>query len=365
MAQTAVPKFVLGAVDGFKVESTEIRVKPDKGETVSLKLRGDTQVLRVPAGETDLKKAEPIKITDVASGDRVLVTLMPGVFEARRIVVMSSSDIAKRNEADRLDWTRRGVMGIVAAKSGGEITLKMRSMGAEKKATVTVSDGTGFRRYAPDSVKFADAKKSSLAEVNVGDQLRARGQKSEDGLKVDRRRSSVRNLRDQGGTDHRRERRSQRNHGEGSGKRQAAGDPGLGGFASQEAAELRGHVCRRRTARWRSAGRSRCTGRASGGGMRGPGGGPPDLAQMLERMPSTSLEDLKVGETIVASSTKGASDGRITAIMLVANADMLIKMASAQRLAAEAAWRRRRGSRDGWRNGRHDGWNGRRRYGRP
>src|SRR5713226_2052052 len=184
MAQPAIPKFVLGAVDGFAVEAAEIRVKPDKGETLSLKLRGDTQVVKVPAGETDLKKAQPIRITDVASGDRVLVTLMPGALEARRIVVMSSSDIAKRNEADRMDWTRRGVLGIVTAKSGAEITLKMRSMGGEKKATVTVSDVTGFRRYAPDSVKFADARKSSLEEVNVGDQLRARGQKSEDGLKV-------------------------------------------------------------------------------------------------------------------------------------------------------------------------------------
>src|SRR5260370_8495621 len=71
-------------------------------------------------------------------------------------------------------------------------------------------------------------------------------------------------------------------------------------------------------------------GGAPAGGMRGPGGGAPDLSQMLERMPQTRLEDLKVGQTIVVSSTKGASAGQITAIMLVANADFLIRMASAQ-----------------------------------
>src|SRR5437868_1899125 len=91
MAQTAAPKFILGTVEGFQVESAEIKVRPDKADVVSLKLRADTQVQRVAAGETDLKKAEPIKITDVASGDRVLVNLMPGVFEARRIVVMAST----------------------------------------------------------------------------------------------------------------------------------------------------------------------------------------------------------------------------------------------------------------------------------
>src|SRR4051812_158457 len=152
VAQTSAPKFILGTVEGFQVEALEIKVKPDKGDVVSLKLRADTQVQRVAAGETDLKKAEPIKISDVSSGDRVLVNLMPGVFEARRIVVMASSDIARRNEADRLDWTKRGVMGIVASKKGSDVTLRMRSMQGEKIATVTVGDATRYRRYAPDSV---------------------------------------------------------------------------------------------------------------------------------------------------------------------------------------------------------------------
>src|SRR5258707_601555 len=91
MAQT-VPKFIVGAVDGFNAESAEIRVKPDGGEIVSLKVTSGTQVLRVAPGEKDLKKAEPIKITDVTSGDHVLVNLMPDAFEARRIVVMLSAD---------------------------------------------------------------------------------------------------------------------------------------------------------------------------------------------------------------------------------------------------------------------------------
>src|SRR5262245_22138585 len=127
-ATQTVPKFILGAVAGFKAEAAEIQIKPEQGDVVSVKLRGDTQVRRVAPGETDLSKAQPIQITDVASGDRVLVNLMPDAFEARRIVVMSSSDIAKRNEADRMDWTRRGVMGIVTSKKPREITLKMRSL---------------------------------------------------------------------------------------------------------------------------------------------------------------------------------------------------------------------------------------------
>jgi hypothetical protein len=320
MAQTAVPKFIVGTVDGFKVESAEIRVKPDAGETVSLKVTAGTQVLRVAPGEKDLKKAEPIKITDVASGDHVLVNLMPAAFEARRIVVMSSADIAKRNEADSLDWNKRGVAGIVAAKNGNEITLKKRSLQGEVKLIVTVSDSTQYRRYAPDSVKFADARKSGMAEIGVGDQLRARGQKSEDGLKV------------------------------------TAEEVVFGTFVTKAGPITAVNVeAREITVKDLTTGKPlviKLTGDSqvkklpdfaamtpSGGAPGGnvavasatrPVRAAPDLTQMLERIPPSKFEDLKAGEMVVVSSTKGVSSDQITAIMLVGNAGMLIQMASRQ-----------------------------------
>jgi hypothetical protein len=320
MAQTAVPKFIVGAVDGFNAESAEIRVKPDTGETVSLKITSSTQVLRVAPGEKDLKKAEPIKITDVASGDHVLVNLMPAAFEARRIVVMSSVDIAKRNEADSLDWNKRGIAGIVAAKSGNEITLRKRSMQGEVKLTVAVSDGTQYRRYAPDSVKFADARKSGMAEISVGDQLRARGQKSEDGLKV------------------------------------TAEEVVFGTFVTKagpitavnvEAKEITiKDLATGKPLVIKLTGDSQVKKLPDFAAMMPPGGAPggnaaiasatrparaaPDLTQMLERIPPSKFEDLKAGEMVVVSSTKGSSNDQITAIMLVGNAGMLIQMASRQ-----------------------------------
>jgi Golgi nucleoside diphosphatase len=41
-----------------------------------------------------------------------------------------------------------------------------------------------FFRYAADSVNLNDARPSSFAEIKVGDQLRALGQKSEDGSRL-------------------------------------------------------------------------------------------------------------------------------------------------------------------------------------
>ena len=63
---------------------------------------------KVAPGVTDLKQAHTIKVTDVHLGDRVLATPEPGTMNLRRIVVMSATEISKRDEADRADWEKRG-----------------------------------------------------------------------------------------------------------------------------------------------------------------------------------------------------------------------------------------------------------------
>jgi hypothetical protein len=53
-----------------------------------------------------------------------------------------------------------------------------------KSETVVVTPQTVIRKYAGDSVRFADAKMSTLAEIQKGDQLRVRGTKSADGSTI-------------------------------------------------------------------------------------------------------------------------------------------------------------------------------------
>src|SRR4030095_900905 len=79
-----------------------------------------------------------------------------------------------------------------------------------------------------------------------------------------------------------------------------------------------------------SAGAAR-GGMPAGGPGPGVGGGRGmDINAMLERMPLSKLEDLKAGETIVVSSTKGAKSNEVTAIMMLANADNILRMIAAQ-----------------------------------
>jgi hypothetical protein len=310
-AQAQSVKSVVGTVSLFKAETAEIEIKPDNGAAVAMKVTADTMAQKVAPGVTDLKKAETIKITDVALGDRVLATPELGTNNLRRIVVMAASEIVKKNEADRMDWTRRGVSGVVAAKSGDQVTLKIRALTGESQAVVTVTEKTSFKRYAPDSVKFADAKSSKLAEISVGDQVRARGMKSEDGLKV------------------------------------TAEDVVFGTFVTKagtitavnvEAREITvKDLANNKPLVIRATADSQIKKMPDMGGMRaggapgmGGGGRGMDINAMLERMPPARLEDLRAGETIVVSSTKGAKSNEVTAIMMLANADGILQIIAAQ-----------------------------------
>ena len=312
-AQTP-PKAIFGSISAFKAEDAVVVVKPDNTDAVNVKLTPETIFKRVAPGQNDLKNAADMKMTDMALGDRVLVSFKAGTTEALRIVVMSATDISKRNEADRLDWNTRGLSGVVAAKAGDTVTIKKRSLTGEIIMTVAVSDKTAYRRYNTDSVKFADASISKLDEVSVGDQLRARGIKSEDGSKVTAEEVVFGTFVTKAGTITAINPETK----EVTVAELGTNKPLVIKFTAdsqiKKMPEMAGMMGR---------------GAAPGGGA--PPAGPskmPDMSQMLDRMPAAKLDELKTGEKIVVSSTKGAKPDEITAIMLLGNADMLIRMAT-------------------------------------
>ena len=61
--------------------------------------------------------------------------------------------------------------------------------------------------------------------------------------------------------------------------------------------------------------------------MRGGGG---NIQARLEQLPTISIADLKVGDTIIVSSTTGADPVRLTAITLVTGADTLLNLLAAR-----------------------------------
>lgn len=161
-------------------------VRSDAGLVTHIRVDERTRVLRIPAGESSLAKGEQIKADDIAIGDRLLAagsTSDQSMLTATQLVVMSRGEIQKMRQHETEEWRTRGIAGVVTAinPQTKEITLLPRGRQDATPIVIAASDATRFRRYAPNSVKFSDAKASSLAEIRRGDHLRALGERSSDG----------------------------------------------------------------------------------------------------------------------------------------------------------------------------------------
>jgi hypothetical protein len=133
----------------------------------------------------DLKTVTASSLDQVAVGDRVLATGTAGDatnFSATRLVMIKSDTLAQRDQKAQQDWARRGSGGIVTALDPASNTVTISS--GAKKIAITTTGTTIYRRYAPGSVKFEEAKPGTLADVHVGDQLRVRGDKNPDGSAI-------------------------------------------------------------------------------------------------------------------------------------------------------------------------------------
>src|SRR3984957_14206950 len=159
----------------------------DAGAEMTVDVRDSTKIVRIAPGQKDLKDAQPIALTDLQIGDRILVRGKAGddnkTFSATSIVAMKKADIAEKQSRERDEWQKNGVGGLVNSvdAAAGVISITSPSLREKKTVLVRVTKDTILRRYAPGSVKFDDAKPAPLAEIRTGDQLRARGTRSADG----------------------------------------------------------------------------------------------------------------------------------------------------------------------------------------
>ncbi len=126
---------------------------------------------------------------EIETGDRVIAVATKAADQslmARRVVVMSKADIANKQSGEMADWQKRGVIGKVTAASGDHVTINVRGRdGVAKPLEIAPAKDAVIRRYSAESTKFQDAKPSTMAEIHVGDEIRARGDKSADGGKME------------------------------------------------------------------------------------------------------------------------------------------------------------------------------------
>jgi hypothetical protein len=305
-ASAPAAKPVLGTVTDFRVNSLEMGLKSDDGQTMWVRFSSETEVLLAAPGEKDLSHAQPARVADIARDDRVMVSFVGGMPEARRIVVVAASAIVRRNAAERLDWEKRGMTGIVAAREGDQITLETRTPQGAQRTAVAMTAKTAIRRYAPDSVKFADAEPASLAQIAVGDQIRVRGDKSEDGSRLTADSVVFGTFLTTLGTVSEVDRSKH--------------ELKIVDLTSQQAMVVR------LTADTRLKKMPDMHEMPAGHGEHQP----VNMAQMLQQLPAGAIDDLKAGSSVIVTSTRGARPGRATGIMVIANVDAFLKMAESQ-----------------------------------
>ena len=319
-----------------------ISLQTTTGE-VAVAVDAKAKVLRVAPGATNLTNAAAIELTDINVGDRLRARGRMAddqkSLAALEIVVISQSDIASKQAADRADWDRRGATGIVADVTATSFTINVRTIEGVKPLVITPAPNAVIRRYTPDSVKFADAKPSTVSEIRKGDQVRARGNKTPDGaqmtadeivsgqfkmiaglvISVDPQENLVRinNIETKKpmtvkiSTDSSLKKLqpmlaqaiANRLHGGTPGGTPAGDLPPVAPPSAPGAG-------------------------AGPGGGRGPGGfgggRAGDLQSMIDRTPAIKISDLMTGDAIIISSTAGTSADQITAITLLAGVEPIL-----------------------------------------
>ncbi len=364
MAQTApqTPAAQAKAVGQIKsISGNTLTLTTDDGKNVSVSLADGVRVVRIAPGQTDLKNATAITPQDLQVGDRVLVRGKASddakSLTASAVIVMKGSDVAAKQQQEKDDWQKRGIGGLVSEvdPAAGTVTISVTTLAGSKKVLIQTNKKTVIRRYAPNSVKFDDAKASKLADIHPGDQVRARGNKNADGTEFAAEEIVSGNFRNIAGTitavnagdnsltvmdlltkkpvvvqvsadsqlrklpQMMAQRIAMRLKGQTPEGQQAAGGTpanATGGGAPANAA----------AANPAGGAPPGAPGGASGyGGAAGRGGGG-DLQQMLSRLPAMKVDDFQKGDAVILVSTEG-TDSAVTAITLVGGVEPILTAA--------------------------------------
>jgi Cu/Ag efflux protein CusF len=356
----AKPTTFLGTVQS--ISGNDLAVKNDSGTTMQVTVQEGARLLRVEPGQKTLAGASPLNLGDLATGDRVMArgSASPDgkSLAATLLVAIKGADIAQKQQQEQEDWQKRGTGGLVKSVDPAAQTVTISAgAGGTRMVTIHVTPTTIIRRYAPGSVKFDQAVKSTLDQIKPGDQLRARGAKGADGTSLEAEEivsGSFLNL---------------------AGAIQAV-DPSASTITLTDSAtkkpvlvsvtpdsevkKLDPAVAQRLAARLSGAkrpngsaggppagsgsgqagagGGDHPNGEQAGGGGQGRGSGP-DFQQLLARSPSVTLKDLQKGNMIIVVATQGQTPGSATAITVVAGVEpMLQASTSASQAMLSSSW---------------------------
>ncbi|MGA8221287.1 MAG: hypothetical protein WB780_06490 [Candidatus Acidiferrales bacterium] len=336
----------LGTIKAIK--GNVITLSTDDGPDLEVAVGDSTRIIRVEPGQKDLKGATALPFKDLQVGDRILVRGQPSAdtksFTAAAVIAMKHEALEAKQQREREDWQKHGIGGLVSSvdPAAGTVTISAGSL-ATTPVVVHSTKDTIIRRYAADSVKFDDAKPSTLDAIHAGDQFRARGTRSADGNDFAAEEIVSGAFRNIAGTISSTDTAANTitvldaitkqpvvvKFSAGSQLRKlplaaaqqiamrlkaaasGAATPSVGGTASATPASQP----------QTSPPASGTPGAAPGGPRQG---GSADIQQILSRMPPATIADLQKGDAVMIVSTEGGASGQVTAITLLAGVEPIL-----------------------------------------
>jgi hypothetical protein len=276
---------------------------------------------------------------------------------ARRLILMGRAPAGAQGERARNDGRR--LNGRIAAIDTAKKQIALLTRGRDGIETVTLDASGDVRilRFAPDTLRVGDARPSSLAELKVGDQVRATGERQPDSARfkpeeiiagsftrlfgvvnsMDAARGEATIKNEQTGQivtvavgknstlkrltpefvetlEERMQRAERRQQQRASGGQQQGGGDSRGDGRGESGSARAGRRDGERRGDGEGGRRGENGGRGDGAGGRGGGRNP---QQMFESLPAVALADLKKGDAVVVTATTGADDAHVTVISLV------------------------------------------------
>jgi ribosomal protein L24 len=313
-----------------------------KDGIIEIVLSPQTIFKRVPPENPTLKAAVDSSLSEIGEGDKLLVTGMVSenkkTLPAKAVYLITKSDIIQKQTKEQREWQTRGISGKVVTfnPQTNVITVSVRGLIGERNVSVKTNEKTEFFRYTEDSVKFSDAKRSNIGEIELGDAIRVLGDRNADGSEMVAEKIVTGSFQTVGGTI--KSINPQTNEiviSDFQTKKDVTIMVSEASVLKQFPAEMA-----QRMAQFQMGG-----GQGQGGfrppmqpgnqpnpqqnqqmpnGLRGGGGG---IDDMLDRFPNIKISDLKVGEMIAVSSTRNKDTSRIRAIKLLSGVEPFLRMA--------------------------------------
>lgn len=344
MASAQAASHFLGTVTAINGDT--LTVKTQQGDEHQVQVPSTADLKRIEPGQTSLSAAVAMQFSELATGDRVLVWTDPNVTsgtpQATRIVAIKAQDLAQKQQQQTEDWQKRGVGGLVKSvdPATGIIVITSGAGPAAKTIIIHTASSTVLKRYAPASVSYALAKSAPITDVHPGDQLMARGEKTETGTELTAEEVVSGSFRNVSGII-------------------SSIDPTASTFVVKDLAtkklvtvqvtadaqmrELPDRMAQFLAARLKGTspagnaggdggnGGSAAAGEHHSGFMQHGGGGM-DPQQVLSRAPVIHFSDLKKGDAVMLVATPG--EQQVTAVTLIAGVEPLLEAPASQNLLA-------------------------------